>query len=296
METPPSVWVTQYEDMSKEYGLGFLLSDGSSGVTFKDGTKMALDADGTVFEYVEGENDDSGKNSNETIVPSPSPETIGREPSTTDAVTSAVETGPNPRAVPGAAGEQNLARQNSPHYSRTASRSGGGSGGELQRKRQAQTPQQQRRRRIERIGYGLDDYPARYGKKVTITQKVRELLQRAAGEEDSAAGSTKSVTPPAVKAILPDAFGAFGEGEGWEECGGGADAAAAACGDGGGFGFCFGETIVNPAKAPRTGGEPLVFVEDWKRTRSSWFFRLSNRTLQVCIYVVVCTCVIRVFV
>eukprot|EP00903_Cladosiphon_okamuranus_P012652 g11835.t1 len=267
METPPSVWVTRYEDMSKKYGLGFLLSDGSSGITFKDGTRMALDAGCAVFEYVDGGKHDSSsskKSGSETIDPSPSSEAaIGGEPSTPGAPMSAVEMGMDPSSGPGVAGEQSLMRQRSRHHRGTASRSGGGD--ELQ-KPQAQTQQQQqRRRRTERIGYPLNDYPSSYGKKVTIAQKVRELLQRTAGEEDSAAGSTKSAA----------------KGGGWGEVEVGADdaAAAAAAGSGGRSGS--GETVLNPVKAPRTGAEPLVFVDDWKRTRSSWIFRLSNGTLQV---------------
>ena len=223
LETPPSVWVSEYEDMSKKYGLGFLLSDGGSGVTFKDGTRMALDPDGAVFEYY-------------------------------------VEGGKNEGGGGGGGGS-----------SEKSSSSPGTTEGELQQ--HGRRRRRQGRRRIERVGYALDDYPAHYRKKVTIAQKVRGLLQRAAGEQDSASGSTKALTPPAVKAILPGSSGASGYGEGRGRGG------AAGAGSGGGG---FGGALVKPAKAPGTGGEPLIFVEDWKRTRSSWIFRLSNRTLQVC--------------
>lgn len=51
-DTFPLVWVTQYVDMSHKYGLGFLLSDGSSGVRFNDTSKLILDPAGVALEYV----------------------------------------------------------------------------------------------------------------------------------------------------------------------------------------------------------------------------------------------------
>lgn len=49
----PQNWVTRYVDYTSKYGLGFLLNDGCSGVFFNDSTKIALDNDGTSFQYVE---------------------------------------------------------------------------------------------------------------------------------------------------------------------------------------------------------------------------------------------------
>lgn len=51
--TAPKVWVTRYVDYSSKYGLGFLLSDGSSGVYFNDATKIVLEPAGVTFEYIE---------------------------------------------------------------------------------------------------------------------------------------------------------------------------------------------------------------------------------------------------
>ena len=49
----PENWVTRYVDYTSKYGLGFLLNDNCSGVFFNDSTKIALDNDGTSFQYVE---------------------------------------------------------------------------------------------------------------------------------------------------------------------------------------------------------------------------------------------------
>lgn len=49
----PQKWVTRYVDYTSKYGLGFLLNDGSSGVYFNDSTKIALEADGETFQYIE---------------------------------------------------------------------------------------------------------------------------------------------------------------------------------------------------------------------------------------------------
>ncbi|CAM9390970.1 unnamed protein product, partial [Laminaria digitata] len=48
----PLLWVVRYVDRSRTYGLGFLLSNGSVVVHFKDSTKMVLGPDGVGFEYV----------------------------------------------------------------------------------------------------------------------------------------------------------------------------------------------------------------------------------------------------
>lgn len=47
-----NLWVSQYVDYTSKYGLGYLLSNGSSGVVFNDGTKIVLDPKGTYLEYI----------------------------------------------------------------------------------------------------------------------------------------------------------------------------------------------------------------------------------------------------
>lgn len=47
-----NLWVTQYVDYSAKYGLGYLLSNGTSGVIFNDTTKIILDTKGEYFEYI----------------------------------------------------------------------------------------------------------------------------------------------------------------------------------------------------------------------------------------------------
>lgn len=51
--SPPSAWVARYVDKSAKFGLGFFLSDGTVGVRFNDASKIALEATGKAFEYVE---------------------------------------------------------------------------------------------------------------------------------------------------------------------------------------------------------------------------------------------------
>eukprot|EP00548_Thalassiothrix_antarctica_P014469 CAMPEP_0194168334 /NCGR_PEP_ID=MMETSP0154-20130528/3341_1 /TAXON_ID=1049557 /ORGANISM="Thalassiothrix antarctica, Strain L6-D1" /LENGTH=743 /DNA_ID=CAMNT_0038879457 /DNA_START=236 /DNA_END=2467 /DNA_ORIENTATION=- len=46
------IWVTRYVDYTSKYGLGFLLSDGSSGVYFNDSTKAVLEAHSNTFQYI----------------------------------------------------------------------------------------------------------------------------------------------------------------------------------------------------------------------------------------------------
>lgn len=43
----------KWVDYSTKYGLGYLLSDGSTGVYFNDSTKIILDRNNEVFEYIE---------------------------------------------------------------------------------------------------------------------------------------------------------------------------------------------------------------------------------------------------
>jgi len=45
--------VKKWVDYSSKYGLGYLLSNGSSGVFFNDSTKIILDPKATYFEYIE---------------------------------------------------------------------------------------------------------------------------------------------------------------------------------------------------------------------------------------------------
>jgi len=49
----PVKWVDRYVDYTSKYGLGYLLSDGSSGVYFNDSTKTVLEANGEEFQYIE---------------------------------------------------------------------------------------------------------------------------------------------------------------------------------------------------------------------------------------------------
>jgi len=49
----PRKWVSRYVDYTSKYGLGFLLSDGSSGVYFNDSTKIALESHSDNFQYIE---------------------------------------------------------------------------------------------------------------------------------------------------------------------------------------------------------------------------------------------------
>lgn len=52
------MWVRQWVDYSTKYGLGYLLSNGSSGVFFNDSTKIVLDTTGALFEYIERKGQD----------------------------------------------------------------------------------------------------------------------------------------------------------------------------------------------------------------------------------------------
>ena len=54
--------VKKWVDYSTKYGLGYLLSDGSTGVYFNDSTKMILDSKGEMVDYIErksGEKNDT---------------------------------------------------------------------------------------------------------------------------------------------------------------------------------------------------------------------------------------------
>jgi len=47
------VWVKKWVDYSSKYGLGYLLSNGATGVFFNDSSKIILDPKGSNFEYME---------------------------------------------------------------------------------------------------------------------------------------------------------------------------------------------------------------------------------------------------
>lgn len=47
------IHVKKWVDYSTKYGLGYLLSDGSTGVYFNDSTKIILDRENETFEYIE---------------------------------------------------------------------------------------------------------------------------------------------------------------------------------------------------------------------------------------------------
>lgn len=49
----PKLWVTKWVDYTSKYGLGYLLSDGSSGVYFNDSTKIIAATNNANFEYLE---------------------------------------------------------------------------------------------------------------------------------------------------------------------------------------------------------------------------------------------------
>lgn len=63
----PAKWVTRYVDYTSKYGVGFLLSDGTSGVYFNDSTKTSLEANGSTFQYIERKKDDKQRRGETTI-------------------------------------------------------------------------------------------------------------------------------------------------------------------------------------------------------------------------------------
>eukprot|EP00644_Phytophthora_capsici_P008348 jgi/Phyca11/114488/e_gw1.26.525.1 len=50
---PAKLWISQWVDYTSKYGIGYMLSNGGSGVYFNDSTKMISSADGKEFEYIE---------------------------------------------------------------------------------------------------------------------------------------------------------------------------------------------------------------------------------------------------
>lgn len=51
------VYVKKWVDYSSKYGLGYLLSDGTTGIYFNDSTKMVLDEHGQKVDYISNENE-----------------------------------------------------------------------------------------------------------------------------------------------------------------------------------------------------------------------------------------------
>jgi len=47
------LWVVRYVDYTSKYGLGFLLSNGSTGVYFNDASKIVMSPNGAFFDYIE---------------------------------------------------------------------------------------------------------------------------------------------------------------------------------------------------------------------------------------------------
>ncbi|CEG46225.1 plk plk-unclassified protein kinase [Plasmopara halstedii] len=54
--SPASLWISQWVDYTSKYGIGYMLSNGESGVYFNDSTKIISSADGKFFEYIERQN------------------------------------------------------------------------------------------------------------------------------------------------------------------------------------------------------------------------------------------------
>jgi polo-like kinase 1 len=46
------IYVKKWVDYSSKYGLGYLLSDGSTGIYFNDSSKMVLDDQGQKVDYI----------------------------------------------------------------------------------------------------------------------------------------------------------------------------------------------------------------------------------------------------
>jgi polo-like kinase 1 len=68
----PDVWVKKWVDYSSKYGLGYLLSNKSTGVFFNDSTKIVLDPGGHWFDYYErrqSDKKDVGKEASLTDYP-----------------------------------------------------------------------------------------------------------------------------------------------------------------------------------------------------------------------------------
>jgi len=55
------IYVKRWVDYSTKYGLGYVLSNGSSGVFFNDSTKIILDPKGSFFQYIERRTNDKSE-------------------------------------------------------------------------------------------------------------------------------------------------------------------------------------------------------------------------------------------
>lgn len=53
LSSPSKIWIKKWVDYSSKYGLGYILSNGASGVFFNDSTKIVLEPDGQHFDYIE---------------------------------------------------------------------------------------------------------------------------------------------------------------------------------------------------------------------------------------------------
>ena len=58
MSGQAEVWVKKWVDYSSKYGLGYILSNGSTGVFFNDSTKIVLEPSGHCFHYMERQGPD----------------------------------------------------------------------------------------------------------------------------------------------------------------------------------------------------------------------------------------------
>lgn len=52
-QSTQTIWVTKWVDYSAKYGVGYQLSDNSTGVFFNDSTKIVVENNGSVFYYYE---------------------------------------------------------------------------------------------------------------------------------------------------------------------------------------------------------------------------------------------------
>ena len=57
-QAPSEIYVKKWVDYSSKYGLGYLLSNGASGVFFNDCTKVIMNPSKEYFEYIERRSSD----------------------------------------------------------------------------------------------------------------------------------------------------------------------------------------------------------------------------------------------
>ena len=58
----PDLWVIKWVDYSSKYGLGYLLSNGATGVYFNDSSKIVFDPSSNTFDYIERRSSDRQEN------------------------------------------------------------------------------------------------------------------------------------------------------------------------------------------------------------------------------------------